>query len=335
MLHLLIALAVVLPSGLDPTDAVEMENDVAFIGAEAPYEVSAGEPFEMTLYFEADEALPGGVKNFVHVESAETGCRVVQDRRPTRYEEGVLVHTLRLTVPDSNQCKPQRLDVYTGFYRAGSGQRFIVESISTPDNRVPAAYFDIAAPGTEPDTEQRAMTPSDMQRRASLRLLEPWWGWLGMVGGAIALCIAMGWLVRRRDGADDDAAGEEDADDDADSAGSGLLSGGWTPSVPVRSWWVILALVLLAVPAVASILVALDFVKDDAYISFRYAHNLVEGRGLVFNPGERIEGFTNFLWTLVLAPFEAMGLDMFQVVEVLGTALVLGILAQMTWLNFT
>ncbi|MBL8860121.1 MAG: hypothetical protein JNL28_16545 [Planctomycetes bacterium] len=40
---------------------------------------------------------------------------------------------------------------------------------------------------------------------------------------------------------------------------------------------------------------------DDAYISFRYAWNLIQGHGLVFNPGERVEGYTNFLWTLELA----------------------------------
>jgi len=40
---------------------------------------------------------------------------------------------------------------------------------------------------------------------------------------------------------------------------------------------------------------------DDAYISFRYVRNLVEGHGLVFNPGERVEGYTNFLWVLELA----------------------------------
>lgn len=40
---------------------------------------------------------------------------------------------------------------------------------------------------------------------------------------------------------------------------------------------------------------------EDAYISFRYARNLIEGHGLVFNPGERVEGYTNFLWTLLLA----------------------------------
>lgn len=40
---------------------------------------------------------------------------------------------------------------------------------------------------------------------------------------------------------------------------------------------------------------------DDAYISFRYARNLVEGHGLVFNPGERVEGFTNFGFVLACA----------------------------------
>jgi len=42
-------------------------------------------------------------------------------------------------------------------------------------------------------------------------------------------------------------------------------------------------------------------VVDDALISMQYARNLAEGNGLVFNPGERVEGYTNFLWTLILA----------------------------------
>ena len=43
------------------------------------------------------------------------------------------------------------------------------------------------------------------------------------------------------------------------------------------------------------------FLTDDAFISFRYARNLLEGNGLVFNPGERVEGYSNFLWVLELA----------------------------------
>lgn len=41
--------------------------------------------------------------------------------------------------------------------------------------------------------------------------------------------------------------------------------------------------------------------SDDAYISYRYAHNLVQGHGLVFNPGERVEGYSNLLYTLLVA----------------------------------
>jgi arabinofuranosyltransferase len=40
---------------------------------------------------------------------------------------------------------------------------------------------------------------------------------------------------------------------------------------------------------------------DDAYISYRYALNLVGGEGLVYNPGERLEGYSNLLWVLAAA----------------------------------
>lgn len=40
---------------------------------------------------------------------------------------------------------------------------------------------------------------------------------------------------------------------------------------------------------------------DDAYIGLRYAANLLAGRGLVFNPGEAVEGVTNLGWVLLVA----------------------------------
>jgi arabinofuranosyltransferase len=46
---------------------------------------------------------------------------------------------------------------------------------------------------------------------------------------------------------------------------------------------------------------------DDAFITFRYADNLVRGHGLVFNAGERVEGYTNLLWTLWVALGIALG----------------------------
>jgi hypothetical protein len=44
-----------------------------------------------------------------------------------------------------------------------------------------------------------------------------------------------------------------------------------------------------------------DHVTDDAYISFRYVERWVDGDGLTFNPGERVEGFSNPLWVWILA----------------------------------
>jgi len=43
---------------------------------------------------------------------------------------------------------------------------------------------------------------------------------------------------------------------------------------------------------------------DDAMVSMRYARNLAEGHGLVWNPGgERVEGYSNPLWVLYMAIF--------------------------------
>lgn len=48
---------------------------------------------------------------------------------------------------------------------------------------------------------------------------------------------------------------------------------------------------------------------DDAMISMRYARHLVEGHGLVWNPGgSPVEGYSNFLWTLWMAVPHALGL---------------------------
>jgi hypothetical protein len=68
-----------------------------------------------------------------------------------------------------------------------------------------------------------------------------------------------------------------------------------------------------ATAAVAALAIAwawhLRWFADDAFISFRYARNWSEGNGLVFNVGERVEGYTNFLWTAILAGCDRLGLD--------------------------
>lgn len=67
-----------------------------------------------------------------------------------------------------------------------------------------------------------------------------------------------------------------------------------------------------------------DFVNDDAFISFRYADNLVRHGELVFNLGERVEGYTNFLWTLLMAGVMFLGLDPVPWSKALGIACALG-----------
>lgn len=52
-----------------------------------------------------------------------------------------------------------------------------------------------------------------------------------------------------------------------------------------------------------------SFVQDDAYISFRYAENFINGNGLVFNENEYVEGYTNFLWVIILAVFKITGIN--------------------------
>ncbi|HYV86146.1 MAG TPA: hypothetical protein VFB49_09560 [Patescibacteria group bacterium] len=84
---------------------------------------------------------------------------------------------------------------------------------------------------------------------------------------------------------------------------------------------------LVAVAALAVQALALDYVVDDAYISMRYARNLVEGHGLVYNAGgERVEGYTNLLWTLLLAAAIACRLDPVLVARLVGIAAGVGVL---------
>ncbi|MEW6051676.1 MAG: hypothetical protein AB1644_11545 [Candidatus Zixiibacteriota bacterium] len=76
---------------------------------------------------------------------------------------------------------------------------------------------------------------------------------------------------------------------------------------------------------------------DDAFISFRYAQNLVNGHGLVYNVGERVEGYTNFLWTIIISFFMLLELRPEPVSMVLGAAsyfATVGILGYLSWRLF-
>lgn len=60
------------------------------------------------------------------------------------------------------------------------------------------------------------------------------------------------------------------------------------------------------------------YVKDDTFISLRYARNLAYGHGLVFNYGDRLEGYTNFLWVLLATPAYWLKVDALNWVKALA-----------------
>ena len=74
------------------------------------------------------------------------------------------------------------------------------------------------------------------------------------------------------------------------------------------------------------------FLCDDAFISFRYVRNLLKGHGLVFNPGEYVEGYSNFLWVLELAAiWWALDVAPEDAAPWLSVAFTAGTIAAMMW----
>ncbi len=62
------------------------------------------------------------------------------------------------------------------------------------------------------------------------------------------------------------------------------------------------------------------FYQDDAFISYRYVANYLHGAGLVYNVGERIEGYTNFGWVLGLILCGLAKINYIVVSRVVGVA---------------
>lgn len=77
---------------------------------------------------------------------------------------------------------------------------------------------------------------------------------------------------------------------------------------------VLLALAARALPGPRTI--------DDAFITFRYSRNIVEGQGFVYNPGSRVLGTTTPLFTLLMAAISAItGRQDFQWYAIAASAL--------------
>jgi arabinofuranosyltransferase len=89
-----------------------------------------------------------------------------------------------------------------------------------------------------------------------------------------------------------------------------------------------LLLFLAMVIALGHQAIFVQWTCDDAFISYRYAENLSHGQGLVFNSGEKVEGFSNFSWVVLLAFFNRFGLSplwVAKVFSVLSSLLLIGL----------
>jgi hypothetical protein len=86
-----------------------------------------------------------------------------------------------------------------------------------------------------------------------------------------------------------------------------------------------------AAPSVFALAVQLLFVgyvKDDAYIEYRYATNAAHGHGLVYNIGDPpVEGFTSFLWTVLCVVPALLRVPLLAFGKLAGAASLVGCIA--------
>ena len=78
-------------------------------------------------------------------------------------------------------------------------------------------------------------------------------------------------------------------------------------------------LLSLLVAALFSIgLYLYNYIPDDTFITLRYARNVSRGEGFVYNTGEPIEGYTNFLWLILLVTAHALGLPFVMTARIMS-----------------
>lgn len=99
----------------------------------------------------------------------------------------------------------------------------------------------------------------------------------------------------------------------------------------MKTWGAAFLCVLVLMVGLAHTRLYWDWLVDDAYISYRYAENLATGNGLVYNSGERVEGYSNFTWVLLTAAALERGADPVLVTRGLGVISV-ALIIVLAWL---
>lgn len=60
------------------------------------------------------------------------------------------------------------------------------------------------------------------------------------------------------------------------------------------------------------------FLSDDSLISLRYVQRFIEGKGLTWNDGHPVEGYSNLLWILMISLLAKLGMNLIFAARVLG-----------------
>ena len=74
-----------------------------------------------------------------------------------------------------------------------------------------------------------------------------------------------------------------------------------------------------------------EFMVDDAFISLRYSDRLLNGQGLTWNDGERVEGYSNLLWVLGCSFLGFLGIDLVAAPRILGFLGTAATIAAILW----
>ncbi len=87
-----------------------------------------------------------------------------------------------------------------------------------------------------------------------------------------------------------------------------------------------LAIGLATIILIAFSVMIHPWMLDDAFISFRYAENIADGNGAVYNVGEKVEGYTTFLWVIILAAGKWFGFNTVIFSKIMGLIFAFGCL---------
>jgi len=78
--------------------------------------------------------------------------------------------------------------------------------------------------------------------------------------------------------------------------------------------------------AIAILLNNLGFYHDDSFITLRYARNFLAGEGIVWNSGEYVQGYSNFLMLAAVSALGVMEIDLVVASQIIGVVSLLALI---------